>query len=70
MGQIRVLDERLVGRIKQDQGTVLTGVINPGLQLRFGGDGTRGVVGEAEIDQVNRLVGICAVKSLAALIGR
>ena len=57
MGQCRILDEGLIGRIEQDQGAMAAGVIDPGLELLLGGNGPGGIVGEAEIDQVNRLTG-------------
>ena len=55
MGQGGVLDEGLVGGIKQDQGAVGAGVIHPGLELLFCGHRAGGVVGETEVDQVHLL---------------
>ena len=56
VGQIGVLDERLVGGIKQDQCPIAAGVVNPGFELCLGGHSTGGVVGEAEIDQIDRFI--------------
>ena len=57
MGQIGILDERFVRGIKQDQGLVGTGVVHPCLELRLRRDSAGGVVGIAEVDQVNRFTG-------------
>ena len=57
MGQARVLDERLVSGIKQDQRAVAAGVIHPGFQLFLGGHCSGGVVGEAEVNQIHGLAG-------------
>ena len=44
-----VLDKGLIGGIEEDEGLVVPGIIDPGLQL-FSGDGRTGrIVGEAQI---------------------
>ena len=57
MGYFRVLDEGLIGGVKQDQGLVGPGVVHPLLQLGPAGPGAGGVIGEAEVDQVHRAGG-------------
>ena len=57
MGDAGVLDIGLIGGIVEDEGVVFQGVVHPFAQLLFGDDGTRGVVGIAEIDDVHPAVG-------------
>ena len=57
VGDGRILDEGLIGRIEQDQRLVLEGVIHPALELLAAGNSSGGVVGETEIDQINRGAG-------------
>ena len=57
MGQAGVLNEGLIGRIEQDESVVAAGVVHPGFELVAGGNGSGGVVGEAEIDQIHRFAG-------------
>ncbi len=56
-GQGVVPDERLVGRVEQQEGLVLPGVVDPGFELGPGDGRAGGVVGEAQVDQVHRLPG-------------
>ncbi len=57
MGQLGILNERLVRGIKQDQRLVGTGVVHPFLQLGLRRYSAGGVVGIAEVNQVNRFTG-------------
>ena len=54
MGQSGILDEGLIGRIKENQRAVAAGIVDPGLELFTAGDRTRRVVREAEINQIHR----------------
>ena len=49
------LFEEMKGRIKEDDGVIGSGIIDPSLELGFAGHSSCGVVGEAQIDQVNFL---------------
>ena len=64
VGEFRVLDEGLIGSIEEDQCAIGAGVVHPGLELFPGGDGTGGVVGEAEVDQVDRFTGNLRCKAV------
>lgn len=55
MGNGRVRDVGLVGGIEEDDGLVREGVGHPRLELRARGDGTRGVVRRAKINDVRVL---------------
>ena len=57
MGKTRVLDEGLVGGVEQDQRAVGAGVVHPGFQLLLRCDGSCGVVGKAQVDEVHRFAG-------------
>ena len=51
-GQAGVGDVRAVGRVVEDDAAVLVGVVHPGPELLARGGHARGVVGEAEVDEV------------------
>ncbi len=52
-------DERLVGRVEEDDGVVGQSVVDPPLQLLLGRHGAGRVVREAEVDHVHLLLRIC-----------
>ena len=54
MGDLRILDVGLIGGIVEDQGIVLQGVVHPLAQFLLANDRSRGVVGIAEIDDIDR----------------
>ena len=70
MGQFGILDEGLIGGVKQDQGVVGQGVIDPLLQLGLGGYGPGGIVGEAEVDQIHLALGERRSEAIAGRDGQ
>ena len=56
MRHFGIANECFVGGIEEDDGLILLGVSNPFGELRFGGDSSGRIVGEAEIDQIGRVV--------------
>ena len=46
-------DEALVGRVEENDGAVLVGVVDPGLELVAREHGAGGVVGRAQVDEVD-----------------
>jgi len=50
-----VLDVGVVGRVEDDHGVARPGPRDPGLEVRARGDGARGVVRRAEVDEVDAL---------------
>ncbi len=62
--QAIVLNKRLVGGIVEDQRLVGFGIIDPRLELLFGRHHAGWIIGEAEIDQVNRLSGWCGHEAI------
>ena len=57
VGDVVVLDEGFVGRIEEDEAALAQGVVHPLLQLVAAEHGARGVVGIAEVDEVDMLRG-------------
>ncbi len=57
MGDARLGDEGLVGCVKKDNRALGIGIVHPGLQLCLGGHHAGGVVGVAEIDDINFFLG-------------
>ena len=57
VGDTRLLYVGFVGCIIHDDAVVLDGIIHPPLELLLGDDGTCGVVGVAQIDDIHPLVG-------------
>ena len=55
MRQVGIADERLVRGVEEDDRPMAPGVLDPGGQLRAGGRGAGGIVGETEVDEVGRL---------------
>jgi len=52
-GNLRIADVGLIGGIIEDEGVVLQGVVHPLAQLLLSDDGARGVVGVAQVDDVD-----------------
>ncbi len=57
VGELGVADEGFVSGIKEDEGAVGLGVVYPRFELRLGGGGAGGVVGEAKVNEVDGLGG-------------
>ena len=53
VGDVWVLDVGLIGGVVEDEGVVLQGVVDPLAQLLLGDDGAGGIVGIAEVDDVD-----------------
>ena len=54
VGQLRILDKGFVSRIKENQGFMAAGIVNPTLQICTGSHRPGGIVGEAQIDDIRR----------------
>ena len=57
MGYVLIADESLVGCIVKDDGIVVDGIIDPLAQLLASDDHACGIVGIAQVDHVDTMVG-------------